>query len=93
MKNYNFGEALALLKAGRRVAREGWNGKGMFLYLNPASDVVVSEGRPMANGIPVGTPVHCNPYIMMKTADAKTTVVPWLASQTDVLAEDWTVVE
>ena len=87
----DFGKALFNLKAGHRVCREGWNGKGMFVYLNPSSDVVVSEGRPMASGIAVGTPVHCNPYIMMKTADAQTTVVPWLASQTDILAEDWTV--
>lgn len=87
----NFGQALENLKRGHRVCREGWNGKGMFLYLNPASDVVVSEGRPMASGIPVGTPVHCNPYIMMKTADVNITVVPWLASQTDILADDWIV--
>ena len=91
MDAMNFSEALNAVKAGKRIARSGWNGKGMFLYLNPASDVVVSEGRPMAAGIPVGTPVHCNPYIMMKTADSNTTVVPWLASQTDILADDWSV--
>lgn len=85
----DFGSALVCLNNGFKVQRHGWNGKDMFIYLNPASDIIVSEGRPMSAGIPVGTKVHCNAYLMMKTADADATVVPWLASQTDILAEDW----
>jgi hypothetical protein len=82
----NFGDALALLKDGHRVARRGWNGKGMFLYLVPGSTFMVT--RPPLLGIyPPGTVVNYHAHIDMKTA--QDTVVPWLASQTDVLAEDW----
>jgi hypothetical protein len=84
-----FGLALEALKLGRKVARSGWNGKGMFLFLVPGSTFQVN--RPPLLGIyPEGTKVDYCPHIDMKTADNK--VVPWLASQTDVLAEDWTVI-
>jgi hypothetical protein len=86
----NFGDALAALKHGRRVAREGWNGKGMFLFLVPGSTFKVS--RPPLLGIYAeGTEINYHAHIDMKTA--QDTVVPWLASQTDVLAEDWTIVD
>ncbi len=85
----NFGDALSLLKQGAKVARLGWNGKGMFLFLVPGSTFQVN--RPPLLGIyPEGTTVNYCPHIDMKTADDK--VVPWLASQTDVLAEDWVVI-
>ena len=85
-----FGLALEALKQGRRVARAGWNGKGMFVFLVPGSTFQVN--RPPLLGIyPEGTTINYCPHIDMKTADDK--VVPWLASQTDVLAEDWAVVE
>lgn len=85
----NFGDALDELKAGGKVARIGWNGKGMFLFLVPGSTFAVS--RPPLLGIyPEGTVVDYCPHIDMKTADNK--IVPWLASQTDVLAEDWVAV-
>lgn len=69
-----FSTALNLLKKKERLAREGWNGKGMYIEL---ADMSAFENH--------------LPFIMMKTADDK--FVPWLASQTDVLANDWTVVE
>ncbi len=84
-----FGQAVEVLKAGGRVSRAGWNGKGMFLFLVPGSRITVSEGRPLAAVFPVGAEVNYCPHIDMKTADGS--VVPWLASQTDVLAEDWVV--
>ncbi len=85
-----FGLAVEALKAGKRVARAGWNGKGMFLFLVPGSTFQVN--RPPLLGIyPEGTEINYCPHIDMKTADEK--VVPWLASQTDVLAEDWVIVE
>jgi len=88
----NFGEAIAALKAGKRVCRgPGWNGKGMWLVYVPGSTITVEEGRPLAVGIPVGTVVEFQPYIVMKTA--QDTMVPWLASQSDVLGEDWEIVE
>lgn len=86
----DFGQALTQLKNGAKVARNGWNGKGMFLFLVPGSTFKVN--RPPLLGIyPEGTEINYCPHIDMKTADEK--VVPWLASQTDMLAEDWIVVE
>jgi hypothetical protein len=86
----NFGDALHILKLGKKVARAGWNGKGMFLFIVPGSTFKVS--RPPLLGIyPEGTEINYCPHIDMKTADGK--VVPWLCSQTDALAEDWQVVE
>ena len=87
----DFGSAVRHMKAhqGARVARTGWNGKGMFLFLVPGSSFVVN--RPPLLGIyPEGTRIDYLPHIDMKTANGS--VVPWLASQTDVLAEDWEVV-
>lgn len=76
-----FGSALKWLKAGARMTRSGWNGKGLWLELQ----------RPDVNS------KMTLPYIFMSyPADAKTTPgarVPWLASQTDMLAEDWVRVE
>lgn len=84
----DFGQAIAALKAGKRVSRSGWNGKGMFLYLVPGSTFTVN--RPPLMGIyPEGTAIKYLPHIDMRTADGA--CVPWLASQTDVLAEDWAV--
>jgi hypothetical protein len=87
----SFSVALIFLKRGYRVARKGWNGKGMWLILVPGNIITVSEGRPLAQGFPVGTRVTYLPHIDMKTATGE--VVPWLASQTDVLAEDWEVLK
>ena len=85
----HFGEALRLLKCGCKVARTGWNGKGMFIFLVPGSTFKVN--RPPLLGIyPEGTEIKYHAHIDMKTATGE--IVPWLASQTDVLAEDWTIV-
>lgn len=82
----NFGQALEYLKAGHKVAREGWNGKGMFLFLVPGSTFTVN--RPPLLGIyPEGTEVQYHAHVDMKTATGE--IVPWLCSQTDMLAEDW----
>lgn len=82
----NFGQALDVLKAGGRVARTGWNGREMFIFLVPGSIFAVS--RPPLLGIyPEGTIIKYHAHIDMRTADGM--IVPWLASQTDVLAEDW----
>ncbi|HCI6318154.1 TPA: DUF2829 domain-containing protein [Klebsiella quasipneumoniae subsp. similipneumoniae] len=78
----SFGLAIEALKQGKKVARAGWNGKGMWLKLVPAdiADKVAFEYEALDGA----------PWIGMKTADDK--FVPWLASQTDVLAEDWQIV-
>lgn len=85
-----FSEALERLKQGDRVARAGWNGKGMFLYLVPGSTFNVN--RPPLLGIyEEGTEITYRPHIDMKTVDGS--CVPWVASQTDVLADDWELAE
>jgi hypothetical protein len=82
----NFGVALEALKSGHRVARSGWNGKDMFLFLVPGSKFTVN--RPPLLGIyPEGTEIEYHPHIDMKTVQGY--VVPWLASQADLLADDW----
>ena len=85
-----FGLALEALKRGERVARSGWNGKGMWLsYVsNGAYDVGCKTigGDDRTGDYPI-----LLPWIGMKTADEK--FVPWLASQTDMLAEDWVIVD
>lgn len=86
----SFGHAIHALKAGHRVARAGWNGKDMFLFLVAGSRFTVN--RPPLLGIyPEGTVVDYHPHIDMKTAQGY--VVPWLASQADMLADDWCIVE
>lgn len=84
----SFSIALNYLKEGRKVARSGWNGKNMFVFLVPGSTFVVSK-PPLLGIYPERTIVHYCPHIDMKTADGK--IVPWLASQTDIMAEDWEV--
>lgn len=89
-ENMDFGAALAALKRGMKVARSGWNGKGVFVFLVPGS--VFKVNRPPLLGIyPEGTEISYHAHIDMKTADGK--VVPWSASQTDVLAEDWMIAQ
>lgn len=81
-----FGKAIELLKRGKRVAREGWNGKGMFLFLVAGSTFTVNR-EPLLSIMGEGTQVQYHAHIDMKTAQGY--VVPWLASQADMLAEDW----
>lgn len=83
----DFGVAIMNLKEGRRVARNGWNGKGMYLYYVPAAAYPPSTD--VAREAFGGEPVPYGAYIAMKTAQGN--VVPWLASQTDMLAEDWII--
>ena len=85
----NFGEALEKLKAGGRVARVGWNGKGMWLARQAGypEGVPINSNTATATGLPEGTVCKFLPYIMMRTVDGS--FVPWLASQTDLLCDDW----
>ena len=86
MTPLTFGDAIAALKDGKRVARKGWNGKGMFLFLVPGSTFKVNR-QPLLAIYPEGTEVKYQAHIDMKTATGE--IVPWLASQTDLLANDW----
>jgi len=86
----SFSEALVHMRYGTKVAREGWNGKGMFIFLVQGSTFKVN--RPPLLGIyPEGTEINYHSHIDMKTADG--VIVPWVASQTDILATDWTIVQ
>lgn len=93
----NFGEAIAAAQQGKRIARAGWNGKGMFVYQMPGYDVLECNALTAGRlGMPEKTRIRVLPYFAMKTADVNElpTILPgWLASQTDMLATDWSVVE
>lgn len=90
---FDFGMALEALKRGKAVSRKGWNGKGMFLTLQNGSEV---EGNNMRNEPAKKYYGDCKakicPHIDMKAADGSY-VVGWLASQTDMLAEDWDIID
>lgn len=86
----SFSHALEAIKQGHKVARSGWNGKGMFVFLVNGSKFKVNRA-PLLGIYPEGTEINYHAHIYMKTADGQ--IVPWLASQTDVLANDWTVLE
>lgn len=75
-----FEYAMTFARSGAHIAREGWNGKGMYVLL--AETGTFSVGGRVEGGL--------LPFMVMKTADDK--FVPWLASQTDIVAEDWVVV-
>lgn len=86
---FSFSEALIHLKAGKKVARQGWNGKGMFIFLVNGSTFQVN--RPPLLGIyPEGTTINYRAHVDMKTVDGM--IVPWVCSQTDMLADDWNIV-
>lgn len=94
----NFGQALEELKAGNKVSRHGWNGKGMFIYLVKGQTINYEQLRNEASkqlestkDSNRGKRVAINSHIDMKSADGSI-VVGWLASQTDMLAEDWDIV-
>lgn len=86
----NFSRALEYLKGGDKVARAGWNGKGMFLFLVPGSKFIVNRA-PLLGIYPEGTEIEYHAHIDMKTVQGY--VVPWVASQTDLLCEDWEIVD
>ena len=83
----NFGEALEALKQGKAVSRAGWNGKGMYLVLVGGG----TANHPLVEG---GAEVEALPSIGMWTTNAagrRAFLNGWLASQTDMLSEDWCI--
>jgi len=85
----DFSKALTHLKAGARLSRSGWNGKGMFIFLVKGSRFSVS--RPPLNEIfPEGKQVDYRPHIDMRYADG--TIGIWVASHSDLLEDDWFIV-
>lgn len=95
VENQNFGQAIEALKQGKRAARQGWNGKGMFLFLLPAGTVPTKaihdpELREVIEQEIGGETFEALGSIRMFTADKKI-LTGWLASQTDILSEDWVI--
>lgn len=88
----DFSEALRAVKTGRRVARAGWNGAGMWIFLVPGSEIIVDPSRPIGQVAPElsGLRAVYRPHVDMWTADGE--FVPWQATQSDLLADDWEVV-
>ena len=97
---------MAALKEGKLVARSGWNGKGMFIFMRPA-DTIKIDVIPNIKSLPQGVKdffankyeeygepheIKFLPYLCMKAAD-ESIVNGWLASQTDMLANDWGIIE
>lgn len=83
----DFSDALYAARNGQAIARNGWNGRGMYVYfvaggIYPSKTKVATEQ--------FGLEVPYRSYLAMKTADDE--VVPWVASQTDLLAEDWEII-
>jgi hypothetical protein len=94
----NFGKAIENLKSGNKVARKGWNGKGMFIYLTTSTIVpVVNLKKETANYLfgeqllECDVTVNINSHIDMKTVDGSIDI-GWNPSQVDMLAEDWEVI-
>lgn len=81
-----FSHALDMILAGARMQRAGWNGKGMYVYYVPGSRFTTPR-PPLDQFYKPGEMIEYSSHIDMKTADGKH--VPWLCSQTDMLAGDW----
>ncbi len=92
-EDMSFGDALIVLKQGKRVARKGWNGKNMSVaYQKGYPDgIPCNKNTAEAWGMQEGELFKCRPYLQMRCADG--TFQMWLASQSDILADDWYIVE
>ena len=96
----DFGQAIEKLKQGKKVAREGWNGKGMWIVLMPplylppftTQEPGAKVNDRTAKHIGIDVPLDSQAYIAMWTAN-KQWQPGWLASQPDILADDWEIVE
>lgn len=77
------------MKARKRLQREGWNGRGMFVVLQRGypGGIPINKDTAEATGLQEGTILRFAPYLIMRTAGGE--FIPWVASQADVLAEDW----
>lgn len=101
LKNLTFGDAIEYLKKGFLVSRTGWNGKGMYLFMRPEDTLsidLVIRAKSLPDTFkskiiedPEKMKVKFGAYICMKCADGSI-CNGWLASQTDMLSEDWCIV-
>jgi hypothetical protein len=91
-ENMSFGEAIEAAKRGQKIARNGWNGKGMFVVYQKGypDGIPANKNTAEAFGIEEGSPFKVRPYLQMRCADG--THQMWLASQSDILDNDWITV-
>lgn len=89
VSEFGFDIAINAIKKGHRVARAGWNGKGMFLFLVPER-VSRAYDSPLNALAEPGAMITRKSYVAIRAADG--TIVPWLASQSDLLERDWYIV-
>lgn len=91
-----FGMAIEAMKNGKKVARRGWNGKGMYVWVMPGSTITncpnITDPHLKAISDANGGTVVFVGSVRMKTATGEV-LTGWLAAQTDMLSEDWVVVE
>ena len=92
-----FGEALAHAREGKKIARRGWNGKGMYVYLTGGRGIPTDEWvarMPSQELTEAEKKIGCviiKPHLDMMNAQGER-IIGWSASQTDMLADDWYVV-
>lgn len=93
METFDFGTAIKHLKDGKKVQRAGWNGKGMYLWLLPGTEVKKEWVKDplLLSVFGERDTLNCLGTIRMLTATGEV-LTGWLASQTDMLAEDWSLV-
>ena len=89
VQSINFGDVIYMLKLGKKAARTGWNGKGMFVFLVNGSTFNVSRA-PLLGIFPEGTEINYRPHIDIKNVDGS--ISTWVPSIGDVMAEDWAIV-
>jgi hypothetical protein len=102
-KGLTFGQAVEAVKQGKLISREGWNGKGMFVFMRPADELepgfIINNVKSLPEAyketlknktFSEGQKIKFGEYLCMKAAD-ESIVNGWLASQTDMLANDWCI--
>lgn len=85
--SHDFGWALTAIKLGARLRRRGWNGRGMFVFFTDGSTIDVRA--PLSDLYSPGSRAIYQSHIDMRTVDG--TIVPWVCSQSDMLADDWEI--
>lgn len=93
LNGLSFGDAVAALKSGKKIARVGWNGKGMFVVYQKGYPQGISCNKQTADawGLQEGELFKCEPYLQIRMVNGSHSM--WVPSINDVLAEDWQVVE
>ena len=86
-----FGEAIESAKAGKKITRTGWNGKDMYVVYRTGypEGIPCNKNTADAIGIPEGSLFKVRPYLQMRCADGSFQM--WLASQSDILENDWQI--